>query len=312
MEIVHCSDRTGSSAEDLVLESLRRSNVRGIALSNLLTGGRDSREIDVLVVTDSGRIVVVEVKATNKAGRLSAFANASWTIDDQSAYFAGGPQPHRQAKVAAARVSKCLSKTKVTHPWVEWVVAIVGPVQLNAPTRVDNGWVCRADQLSEFLSRPSEAPVIYSDLAKSVPEAFDVSLPPPSEGVPLTRGSYDSAAAEALGSTVFATSPKSSHPGALEKLEAPSGVETAMRGFAGFWLKPRREWTKKRRFGFFLLIWYVGLLALQGIITLASLVIDHSSAVHGVGINCLYLCSFVVWGIVVFNFVRSKSPASRI
>jgi len=302
VQIINCAENTASTAEDEAHRVLQQSDVSGIAFSNLLTGGRQSRELDLLVWTSSGRLVVVEVKGTSTAGRLDVFANAAWQINGQRAYFAGGPQPHRQAKTAASRVAKTLNYSHVQHPWIEWVVAISGPIELNQPTKVDNGWVCRVDQLAEFLSRPPAkvecSPELIEHLFSvfNVPRQFrdqEISLPP-------REVVYASLA-----------SPKQ------EPLPVENEINSRLsfglswsnlQRMGRFWPGPRSSWTVNRSFWMFLLVWYLGCVVVSQSVHLIC-VAEGQWPIQSGAVNALYLASFVLCGVVAYTWVRSGRNA---
>lgn len=294
MQVIFCADRSSSSAEEVAHAVLGRSKIPGVAFANLLTGGRDSREIDLLVCTDTGRLVVVEVKGTKSTGPLVASANSSWIIGGRQAYFAGGPQPHRQAKVAASRVGRGLRRAGVEHPWVEWIVAIAGPIDLDGPVQVDNGWVCRLDQLPGFLAGQPENMRGNPDLIREVMDAFDI----PQVDKLLTQGQDQPVAHSALG-PIEISGPQLQSESILSS--APTGWERSRI----FLTVPRTEWSRKRRVWLGILAAYLGCVLIYPIINFIAVSAGYSISHPGGALVMFYLIGYIGSAFAAFLWVRS-------
>jgi hypothetical protein len=305
---VNCADSTSSGAEDEVIRTLQDCGVKGTAFSNLLTGGRNSREIDLLVVTESGRLIVVEVKKSMTAGHLRASANSEWLVDGHSAYFYGGGQPHRQAKVAAAIVAKTLGKASVRHPWVEWVVVVSGPVLLDQPQEVDNGWVCLPKQLPEFLSRPSKQSNSNPRLVEELHRVFDIPKPMSNNGSARAPKVDSIDEGGHINDSHYTANGTGSGFQSSSNGASPVYSKIADRSmYNRFWKKHPKAWSKARRRWTAIGIWFAGIYLLSAL----------SQAIFGNGVirsametlveNLIFWPILVLWTATVAALVSVKS-----
>lgn len=99
----------------------------GVAVLNFVVGrGSGSREVDALVVTPEG-CVVVEVKGTSKVGEVTFSDNWPWQVDGAVERFGlKTGNPATQASLNA-KLTKAVLARKTNPGFVEAVVALDGP-----------------------------------------------------------------------------------------------------------------------------------------------------------------------------------------
>jgi hypothetical protein len=133
-------------------------------------------------------------------------------------------------------------------------VVIAGPIELDRPTEVDNGWVCRVDQLPEFLSRPAKRNSV-SYLIEDVGSTFGVPVPQlATEPQTHSRESPSALYSDATTLKSHSSTPTRSYP-------ADDAVRVDQRQGAipktSSWKQPRGMWSRAKCIWMFLLIWYV-------------------------------------------------------
>lgn len=114
-----------------------------------VTDSNRSREIDALVVTPRG-VVVVEQKDTAARGLLSFPPNDVPLLDDQE--FPRFDGAVRQTRLAAQVVASILEDARINAGFISAVLAIRGSVMI-ADRAVGSTWITRTSQLVEAITQ---------------------------------------------------------------------------------------------------------------------------------------------------------------
>jgi hypothetical protein len=178
------------------------------------------------------------------------------------------------------------------------VVAISGPIELNQPIKVDNGWVCRVDQLAEFLSRPPEKIECSPELIESLFSVFNVPRP-------LTLLEVSPPPREVV--YVSVVNPNPASQSVVKESKSRLDLKLSGNNFqkkGHYWPGPRNTWTINKRIWMFLLVWYLGCVIVSESVHLIGVAEGHWPNQSGAA-DVSYLASFALCGVIALSWVKS-------
>jgi hypothetical protein len=202
-----------------------------------------------------------------------------------------------------------LNYSRFQHPWVEWVVAIAGPVGIDHPVKVDNGWVCRLDQLPSYLARAPERSFSNPSLVENLFAVFKVPRPvsdamtnPQFQTQPNVQQRVQDPTQRSK-VTASAADARDRHWNARPSAHRLPTNKSSKWNRA--WFSPNPSWSFKRRFWAFLLLWYVGCLVVYGFIYVAATLAGRWPIQPGSGMDYLIGACYIFWTIAVFAWIMS-------